>query len=239
MRQFYDMILLGLFIVVICVFMVCCQKRTQQINERNAKIFEMRAVSPGDTELEYEDIQSSEMDNDNNDDIELIEKQKKISIKKKKNKNILIDSIELQNNKCNKLNNEIDENKTDGDIFSDSTEDEMSMERMREEYYKSQTLTKKFTDLLDDIRDILKSKQQEVQRKFTKKEQMIVVPMAMPSKSTNVHTTLNNSNNNNNMVKHKKKSKKNKLNVRIQKVDNKNSNVNHLVDDEKVREEDD
>eukprot|EP00483_Globobulimina_turgida_P008693 UN08711 len=63
----------------------------------------------------------------------------------------------------------------------------MSMQQMREEYYKSQTLTKKFTDLLDDIRDILKTKQREVQSKFTKKKQTIVIPMAMPIKSTSIN----------------------------------------------------
>ena len=219
-----DVVLLLSFIIVICTFMFCCSKRTQRQNEANAKIFEMRAASPGGSEIECEDIESSEMDNDNNDDIDLNDKHKKNKNKnmkrnrKNKNKSRLND-IEIDTVEDTDDDQDEEKDKTDnGDIFSDSTDDGMSMARMREEYYKSQTLTKKFTDLLDDIRDILKSKQLQVQNKFTKKKPMIVVPMAM--------TQQNNINNNNDNQRDKKEQ----------------DIAQHSVDsecDEKVREEDD
>ena len=184
--------------------MLCLLKRTQRMKEQNAKIFEMRAASPGESELEYEDIESSEMDNDNNDDIKLKSKSKSkmknLSSKKRRKLN-----QKLQQQKMNDIETVEDDSsdedaeekgsglqpRGDDDIFSDSTDDGMSMERMREEYYKSQTLTKRFTDLLDDIRDILRSKQKEVQHKFTKKKQMIVVPMAMPQPKSPSQSQIN------------------------------------------------
>merc|ERR1719461_1880137 len=92
MRQFYDMMLLIIFIVLICVFMVCCQNRSRQVNERNAKLFEMRATTPGESELEYEDIESDEMNNDNNDAIadNLVHKGIKSKSKKKSKRSRVI-----------------------------------------------------------------------------------------------------------------------------------------------------
>eukprot|EP00484_Ammonia_sp_Unknown_P016491 CAMPEP_0197035916 /NCGR_PEP_ID=MMETSP1384-20130603/13572_1 /TAXON_ID=29189 /ORGANISM="Ammonia sp." /LENGTH=275 /DNA_ID=CAMNT_0042466025 /DNA_START=50 /DNA_END=877 /DNA_ORIENTATION=- len=201
MQQLYDMLLLVLFIVIICTFMFCCQKRTERINEVNAKIFEMRAASPGESELEYEDIQSSDMDNDNNDDLELMEKGKKGKSKSRRpsQRNKKKHDTKVYQQKMNDISvcEDSDEddceqheesksdpkNAADADVFSDSTDDGMSMARMREEYYKSQTLTKKFTDLMDDIRDVLKLGQMQVQHKLSKKKPMIVVPMAIPSQA--------------------------------------------------------
>lgn len=233
--------------------MLCCSKRTQRINAANAKIFEMRAASPGESELEYEDIESSEMDNDNNDDIEYYKnkinsKQEKLKLKLK-SKNLSSKkrrklNSKLQQHKMNDVetveddSSDLDETemKANGDesIFSDDTDDGMSMARMREEYYKSQTLTKKFTDLLDDIRDILKNKQKEVQHKFTKKKQMIVVPMAMPQSQPQSQS-----------LSHTVKLKGNESEDNIENIENKQQEqedvAQHSVDsecDEKVREDD-
>merc|ERR1719464_370688 len=71
-----------------------------------------------------------------------------------------------------------DDNKSE-DVFSDSTDDEMSMARMREEYYKSQTIAKKFTDLFEDVRDLLNGGKVAMEKKFKKKKPMIVRPMMM------------------------------------------------------------
>eukprot|EP01083_Nonionella_stella_P016750 46782_1 len=184
MTHMHDTMLLMVFIMVICSFMWCFHKRTERIRERNAKIFEMRAVSPGNCVLEYEDIASSDMDNDINDDVDLMEKQKALKEKMYRKQQLLKQMDEKESilnavSSCDDHNRNHEE-KTDVDIFSDSTDDGMSMARMREEYYKSQTLTKRFTDLLDDIRDVIKVKQIQVQSHFIKKKPMIVIPMAMP-----------------------------------------------------------
>merc|ERR1719461_1932451 len=149
MRQFYDMMLLVIFIVLICVFMLCCQNRSRQVNERNAKLFEMRATTPGESELEYEDIESDEMNNDNNDAIadNLVQKGIKSKSKKKRKRQEQKEQSDIEIQVC------VDD---DDDDASDSSDDEMSMARMREEYYKSQTLAKKFSDLVEDISDMFK-----------------------------------------------------------------------------------
>merc|ERR1719203_1355814 len=163
--------LLVIFIVLICVFMLCCQNRSRQVNERNAKLFEMRATTPGDTELEYEDIESDEMNNDNND--ELLELGKGINCKSKKKR-----KQKREHKKQSDIDIQVCDD-DDDDGVSESTDDEMSMARMREEYYKSQTLAKKFTDLVEDISDMFNGGKAAVQQKFKKKKPMIVRPMMM------------------------------------------------------------
>ena len=179
MRQFYDMLLLIIFIVLICVFMLCCQNRSRRASERNAKLFEMNGAQTGESELEYEDIQSSEMDNDNNDDIELIESGQKSKNKNKKRK--FFSKKQKQSNKYNDIRtaDDVDDDVRSEDVFSDSTDDEMSMAKMREEYYKSQTIGKKFMDLMDDIRELLNGGKAAMQKKFKKRKPMIVRPMIM------------------------------------------------------------
>merc|ERR1719461_1250081 len=210
MRQFYDMLLLVIFIVLICVFMVCCQNRSRQVNERNAKLFEMRATTPGESELEYEDIESDEMNNDNNDAIadNLVQKGIKSKSKKKKRRQEQKEQSDIEIQVCG----------DDDDDASDSSDDEMSMARMREEYYKSQTLAKKFSDLVEDISDMFNGGKAAMQRKFKKKKPMIVRPMMMS-------------------IDDDQNEKKGKGKER--KVEN---NADHSVDsesDEKVKEKDD
>merc|ERR1719461_247429 len=123
MRQFYDMLLLVIFIVLICVFMVCCQNRSRQVNERNAKLFEMRATTPGESELEYEDIESDEMNNDNNDAIadNLVQRGIKPKSKRKRKRQEQKEQSDIEIQVC----------RDDYDA-SESSDDEMSMARMRE-----------------------------------------------------------------------------------------------------------
>merc|ERR1719295_2517960 len=161
MRQFYDLALLITLIVVICLFMMCSRHRSGRMHA-NAKFFGM-ASSPRGSELEYEDVHSSDMDTDTNDDLQMIEQRQEREWRLERKRYRREDREEL---------------KTDGDVLSDSTDDELSMARMREEYYRSQTLSKRIRDILEDIRDVLKSKHTQIQRKFVPKKPMIVVPMA-------------------------------------------------------------
>merc|ERR1719295_105589 len=179
MRQFYDLALLITLIVVICLFMMCSRHRSGRMHA-NAKFFGM-ASSPRGSELEYEDVHSSDMDTDTNDDLQMIEQRQEREWRLER-KRYRREHREEANNKDDVSiiidDTDREELKTDGDVLSDSTDDELSMARMREEYYRSQTLSKRIRDILEDIRDVLKSKHTQIQRKFVPKKPMIVVPMA-------------------------------------------------------------
>merc|ERR1712218_376831 len=65
----------------------------------------------------------------------------------------------------------------DDSMSSTDSEDGVDMMKMRDQYYASQTFSKKLADTLGDIHDTVKVTASAVKNKLTKKEQTVVVPM--------------------------------------------------------------
>merc|ERR1712130_501615 len=72
-----------------------------------------------------------------------------------------------------------DEMDDDGISDSDDSEDGVDMMRMRDEYYASQTFSKKLADTLGDITETVSATAHAVKTKLSKKEQTVVRPMRM------------------------------------------------------------
>eukprot|EP01084_Bolivina_argentea_P138499 243799_1 len=73
-----------------------------------------------------------------------------------------------------------DDEQNDEDDYDGSTtdsEDGVDMMKMRDDYYASQTFSKKLVDTLGDIHDTVKVTAAAVKTKLSKKEQTVVVPM--------------------------------------------------------------
>eukprot|EP01084_Bolivina_argentea_P184218 317769_1 len=116
---------------------------------------------------------------------------KKTNKKKKKNKS--------------KIKKDDKETKSNDEALS-SDSDEFSMSRMVEEYNKSRTLAKKFSEIIDDISETFKRKSIEIKRKFEKEDIAVVVPMSMPEKLKQINQAKMN-----NFNDKKKKKKKNEM----------------------------
>merc|ERR1711994_299244 len=67
----------------------------------------------------------------------------------------------------------------DGISDSDDSEDGVDMMKMRDQYYASQTFSKKLADTLGDITETVSATAHAVKTKLSKKEQTVVRPMRM------------------------------------------------------------
>lgn len=128
MREFYDIFMLLLFVSIVCTFLTCC-KGTNREENAYGKVLDGASTSELESGVEFEDLHSSDMDNDDNDVLESIEKPQELNDR---------DDVSI-----------ICDAQTDRELIVDeiteSSDDELSMTQMREQYYKSQTVAKRYS----------------------------------------------------------------------------------------------